>query len=53
MPRDVRSAVEEVLGGKGDSDVLEYVIGCLEDETFEWGEGAEEANDNLGPMLVR
>ena len=53
MPIDVREAVAQVLAGAGDADVTEYVIGVLEDETFEFGDDAEEANEALGPMLVR
>lgn len=32
---DVQEAVKRVLGTKGDEAVLDYVAGCLEDETFE------------------
>lgn len=53
MGVDVRAAVGQVLGGAGDADVIEYCIGVLEDDTFEWGDDAEDANESLGPMLVR
>ena len=35
-----------------DEDILTYVIACLEDESFEFGNGGEEIYDTVGPMLV-
>ena len=35
-----------------DEDILAYVIACLEDESFEFGNGGEEIYDTVGPMLV-
>ena len=50
--RDAQGAVTSVLGSKGDEAILEYVVGCLEDEHFEWGEDAEEGYEVFGEMLV-
>lgn len=50
--RDVQGAVTSVLGSKGDEAILDYVVGCLEDEHFEWGPDAEEAFEVFGEMLV-
>ena len=50
---DVRAAVLSVIGNKGDEAVLDYVIGSLEDEDFEWGEDGSEAFEVFGEMLVR
>lgn len=50
--RDVGAVVREVVGSSGDQDVIEYVIGVLEDESFEFGDDAIEASEALGPLLV-
>lgn len=52
MP-DVEAAVKEIVGTSGDADVLNYVISILEDESFEFGDDAEEAFEAIGPVLVR
>ncbi len=38
---------------KGDSTFVDYIVGCLEDEHFEYGEEGEEAFDAIGHFLVR
>jgi hypothetical protein len=52
MP-DVEAAVKEIVGTSGDADVLNYVISMLDDESFEFGDDAEEAFEAIGPLLVR
>lgn len=52
MP-DVEAAVKEIVGTSGDADVLNYVISILDDESFEFGDDAEEAFEAIGPLLVR
>lgn len=52
MP-DVEAAVKAVVGTSGDADVLNYVISVLDDDSFEWGDDAEEAFEAIGPLLVR
>ncbi|KAL4515714.1 hypothetical protein Ndes2437B_g07137 [Nannochloris sp. 'desiccata'] len=51
MP-DVEAAVKEIVGTSGDADVLNYVISILDDESFEFGDDAEEAFEAIGPLLV-
>ena len=51
--RDAAAAVKEVLGASGDQDVVDYMVGVLEDESFEFGDDAAEAFEALGPLLVR
>lgn len=45
----------ELLGGDPDSDedILEYIITCLEDDSFECGEDGQGVYDAVGMMLVR
>lgn len=50
---DVRQALEAVFGSKADPDVLDYLISCLSDEDFEWGDDAQEAYEAFGEMMVR
>ncbi|GBF99819.1 hypothetical protein Rsub_12572 [Raphidocelis subcapitata] len=45
---EVRAVVHDVLGAHSDSDILEYVVGVLHDEHFDWGEAFEQ----LGGLLV-
>jgi hypothetical protein len=49
----VRGAVEAVVGTTaGDETILDYIIGVLSDEDFEFGVDGEEAFEAIGPMLV-
>lgn len=52
---DVRSVVHEVLGAHGghDDTLLDYIVGALSDEHFEWGQEGDEAYEQLGPFMVR
>jgi hypothetical protein len=50
---DIRKTVDDVIGTKGDNTIQEYVVSCLEDDTFEFGEDGEEAFRAFGEMLVR
>jgi|LakMenEpi03Aug12_release.lakeMendotaPanAssembly.Ray.scaffolds.fasta_scaffold1194495_2 hypothetical protein len=52
MP-SVEAAVKEIVGTSGDADVLNYVISILDDESFEFGDDAEEAFEAIGHLLVR
>jgi len=52
MP-DVEAAIKEIVGTAGDADVLNYVTSILDDESFEFGDDAEEAFEAIGPLLVR
>lgn len=52
MPEDVHTLVQEVLGGGGDADVLEYIIGVLSDEHYEHGDDGEGTYEHLGPLLL-
>jgi hypothetical protein len=52
MP-DVEAAVKEIVGTSGDDDVLNYVISILDDESFEFGDDAEDAFEAIGALLVR
>lgn len=49
---DVRAAVESVIGKKGDETIIDYIVSCVEDDDFEFGEDGEEAFENLGDMMV-
>lgn len=50
---EIKKAVDDIIGTKGDNTIQEYVISCLEDDTFEFGEEGEEAFHAFGEMLVR
>lgn len=54
MAPAVREQVLKLLGGDSDSDedILEYIITCLEDDSFECGEDGEGVVDAIGMMLV-
>lgn len=53
MAPEVRQHVLELLGGNdSDEDILEYIITCLEDESFECGEDGQGVYDAVGMMLV-
>ena len=55
MAPAVRQHVLELLGGDPDSDedILEYIITCLEDDSFECGKDGQGVYDAVGMMLVR
>ena len=36
-----------------DEDIFDYLVSVISDDTFEFGENAENAHDTLGPLLVR
>jgi hypothetical protein len=50
---DIKKAVHDIIGTKGDNTIQDYVIDCLEDDTFEFGEDGAAAYDAFGEMLVR
>jgi hypothetical protein len=54
MTASVEQQVRGMFANKPDldEDILSYVIACLEDETFEFGQEGEEIYDTVGPMLV-
>lgn len=52
MARDVAAAVHAVIGAGADETMLQYIIGILEDEHFDWGDGGDGAFDVLGELLV-
>ena len=50
----VADAVAGMFAGKDvDEDIINYVVSCLDDETFEFGDDGQEIYDTVGPMLVR
>lgn len=51
-PEHVRSVVVDVLGSEGDETILDYIVGVLGDEDFEFGNEGEGAYEALGPVLV-
>lgn len=54
MAPAVRQHVVELLGTGPDTDedILEYIVTCLEDESFELGEDGQGVYDTVGMMLV-
>lgn len=56
MSRDkesVRKALTALVSANSDSTIIDYLVGILEDEQFEFGEDASVAYDALGDFLVR
>lgn len=56
MSRDkesVRKALSALVSTNSDSTIIDYLVGILEDEQFEFGEDASVAYDALGDFLVR
>lgn len=49
---DVRASLLSVVGSQGDEMVREYIIGVLQDESFDWGEAGEGAFEAIGEFLV-
>ncbi len=49
----IEKVVHGLFDGRGDPTILEYIVGVLEDEHFEFGKDGEEAFDQIGPFLVR
>lgn len=53
----VQSALGDALGPARfaalDGAVLEYIVGVLEDDGFEWGDSPESAMEAVGGLLVR
>ena len=47
----VRSAVAAALGSGHDDTIIEYVVGVLDDESFEFGNG-EGVYEAVGDVLV-
>ncbi|WIA32674.1 hypothetical protein OEZ86_003475 [Tetradesmus obliquus] len=52
MAPDVRAIVHGVLGSHGDETILDYIVGVLEDEHYEHGDGGQDTYEHLGPILV-
>lgn len=50
---NLRSSLIELLGEKGDTTVLNYVLDVLEDDEFEWGNGGDGAFEAIGEFLVK
>lgn len=54
MSVHVAGVVHGFFQGKDtDEDILNYVVGCLEDDGFEYGKEGEEIFETVGMMLVR
>lgn len=53
----VQAALDDVLGpgrlAGVDETVIEYIVGVLEDDGFEWGDSADNAVEAVGALLVR
>lgn len=50
----VRQAIYDVNQSTiEDEDIFDYLVSVISDDTFEFGENAEDAHDTLGPLLVR
>ena len=47
------TVVQELLGGRGDSAVVDYIKNVLEDGEFDYGDEGQDAYDAFGEMLVR
>lgn len=52
MPKDVSQVVHNVIGPAADDTIIQYIIGILEDEHFEFGDDGEGAFDVMGDLLV-
>lgn len=50
---DYAAIIRQILGSIEDEDILEYIIGVVEDDSFEFGNDAEDAVGVLAPLLVR
>lgn len=51
---EIRRVVTQLFGGgKGDITILDYIVGILSDEHFDFGEDGSEAYEVLGDILVR
>mmetsp|Transcript_9139 Transcript_9139/g.17183 ORF Transcript_9139/g.17183 Transcript_9139/m.17183 type:complete len:776 (-) Transcript_9139:93-2420(-) len=48
----VREVLDELLKGRGDETIVNYIRALLEDEHFEFGEDGDEAFEQLGPFLT-
>ncbi len=48
---EIRKAVLDLFT-KGDETIIEYIIGIMEDEHFEFGDEGEDAFEAIGPFLV-
>lgn len=46
------TVVQELLGGKGDAVVVDYIRDVLEDGEFDFGPDGQDAYDAFGEMLV-
>jgi len=49
---DVAAVVKQTLTIE-DEDIFDYIVSVISDESFEFGEDAQDANEALGPLLVR
>jgi len=49
----VRQAIYDVNQSTiEDEDIFDYLVSVISDDTFEFGENAEDAHDTLGPLLI-
>ena len=46
------TVVLELLGGRGDSVVVDYIKNVLEDGEFDYGPDGQDAYDAFGEMMV-
>lgn len=51
--KGVRVALTQLVSSNSDSTIIDYLVGILEDEHFEFGEDASVAYEALGDFLVR
>lgn len=49
---DVAAIVKQTLTIE-DDDIFDYIVSVISDESFEFGEDAQDAKEALGPLLVR
>jgi hypothetical protein len=49
---DVRRAVSELCGKRGDETIRDYIMAVLELGDYDWGRNGENAYDHFGQMLV-
>ncbi len=50
---EVRQAVSELCGQRGDETIRDYIMAVLELGDYDWGRNGENAYDHFGQMLVR
>jgi ATP-binding cassette, subfamily F, member 3 len=54
MACNTRTVVEKVLDGQDlDSSLVDYIVGVMDDDDFEFGDDGNDAFDAIGHLLVR